>query len=1499
MWISDTSIKRPVFATMFILSFVVLGLVSITRLGLDQFPEVSFPYVNIATVYPGASPEEVETLVTKPIEDAVAGIEGVKRVESNSNEGFSRVGIEFNLDVDPQGAAAEVREKVSGIRFRLPREIEDPTISRFDIASLPIATYAVSSPLPADRTRLIVEDEVKPLLQQVEGVAAVEVNGGQVREIEVNLDPRRLDALHLPISVVADALVAANLDLPGGKVTAAGQDVVLRTKGEFTSIEELGDVILRSSAGSTVRLKDVATIVDGYEDRTSTTRLNGVDAVSFSVRKQAGGNTVAVTDRINEVLARNARSFPDLTIRAVHEDAKYIRANVEDVRTNILFGGLMAVLIVFVFMRDWRSTLITSLALPTSVIATFFFMWVAGFSFNMMTLMAISLVIGILIDDAVVVRENIYRHMEHGEDAMTAARRGTSEIGLAVMATTFTILSVFLPVGFMTGIVGQFFKSFALTVAFAVAMSLIIAFTLDPMLSSRFVRYIPPEERMKTRFGRLLERWGRAYDRLDRFYHRVLGWALAHPYRVIAAATVIFLSSVSTVFIIGTEFMPDEDRGEFNVMVDLSPGVSFDETVKQVGEIEKRLLGVPEIRQVFTIVGLTGETRRSQIRVETTPKGERTRTLEEIRNSLRVSFADIPFADIRVSDPEFIQGTPVEQPINVYVRGNDMAELRRISRELEQRISRIPGAVDINNSMVSGQPEMVARVDRARAADMGFSVGSVALQMRNMVEGIVASKLREGDHQFDIRVRLAPEYRNDFGAIAVAPLYSPAGAAVRTGDLVRMEPGVGPSSIDREQRTRQAMIGVDLHGRPLGDVTADVQRAIDEMNIPATFQVGFVGDVELMEETAAGMVLALTLAVAFIYIVLASQFESFTEPLIIMLSLPLAIVGALLMLLVTGNHLGMPAMIGIVMLMGLVTKNAILLVDLTNQMRREHGMNVVEAILEAGPIRLRPILMTTMAMILGMLPAAFGMGEGGEFRAPMALATIGGLITSTMLTLVLVPVAYMLLARATEWVKALRRSPSPAAAAAMRVAGALLLMALLGGVFAVANAFAQESDRPVPPQADPTTALLQAGAGGGLHASPGARALTFDDALRMALERNQELKIAEQRLRESQGRVSEAKANFLPTFDVNYLFTPSQESALLRIPAGVFGPTEQTFRANFVRENVVRLDITQPIYTGGRLQNAFAASASMEESSRQQLERARQNLALRVVEAYYGTLLQRQGISVAEEGVRRAENHLSLARTRYEAGTVARLDVLRAEVELANQRARLIRARSAADIALQGVRTLLSLGDSEPLVLTGSLDEEAAVPSREELLARLPQRADVKALAAQRESAGRLKALALAELKPTVAFTGNLQYQEDTWGNLWSGDNRSYQFAFAVKVPLFAAPRVAAQKVTAEAQEKQAQHGIDATLDAGRLEITAAWRELEAAREIVATQRKAIELAREGLSIAEVSYENGVITSTELNDARLSLLETEWELMQAKYGVIVAAARTKFAAGIS
>ena len=1486
MWISDTSIKRPVFATMVIVSFMVLGIVSLGRLGIDLFPEVNFPFVNVIVPYPGAGPEEVETLVTRPIEDAVAGINGVKRVISTSTEGLAMVGIELRLEIDPQAATAEVREKVAAIRARLPEQIKDPTINRFDVSALPIATYAVgSATLTSDVTRRTVEDDLKPLLGQIDGVAAIEVNGGQVRELQVNLDPRRLEAVNLPITEVAAKLAADNLDVPGGQVRRDGKAVSLRTQGQYKTASEIENVILRSSGGSTVRVKDVGTVVDGYHDRTSTTRLNREDAVSFSIRKQSGANTVEVQRKIDAALAKAAPSFPQLQIKTVHTDAEAIMENVTDVRGHIIFGGIMAVLVVFVFMRDWRSTLITALALPTSVIATFFFMYAIGFTINMMTLMALSLVIGILIDDAVVVRENIYRHMEHGEDPYTAARNGTSEIGLAVMATTFTILAVFLPVGFMTGIVGQFFKSFALTIAFAVSISLLVAFTLDPMLSSRFVRFIPLEERSRTRTGRFLERVGGFYDRIDRRYHGLLEWAIAHPWKIMATAAAVFFASMSTLSVIGTEFVPQEDRGEFAVNIEVPAGTDFERTVAYVADVEKVVKEMPEVGQIFSTVGFEGSPLKASLRVKAGKKHERERGLAELKVDIRERLKQIPLLKMTVADPEFMQGAPTQAPLSVFVRGDDMAELQRLNEEVVQKVKAVPGAVDVDSTLETGQPEMVADVNRELAADLGFDVGSVAMQLRGMVEGIVPTRLRENDKEYDIRVRLAPEFRNDFEAIARTPLYSPTGSVVRARDIVRLDPEVGPAAIERQARRRQAKINIELSDRSLGEVTADVGKVMAGIPMPPNFEWGFAGDVEMMQESAAAMGLALLLAMAFIYIVLASQFESFLEPFLIMISLPLALVGALLAILLTGKNLGMPAMIGVVMLMGLVTKNAILLVDLTNQYVKE-GLGVRDAILKAGPVRLRPILMTTIAMILGMLPSAMGRGEGSEFRSPISIATIGGLITSTLLTLIVVPVAYLLLARTLDRVTAWRAS-GVRVPQAVRVTGVVLLVAALGWLFSATTAFAQPS--PSLPNSAKATARQAAG----------TLTLTFEQALERALSNNEGLKVAKERVVETQARVQESKANFLPQVNLGYNFTPSQRFPVIKIPAGIFGPEEQTFQAGFAQTNSLQLFVNQPLYTGGRLNSAFGITTASLDASKLEFERTRQETEYRVVEMFYAALMNERGVAVAEEQIRITEKQLELARVRFESGTVARLDVLQAEVELANAKARRIQQKAQVDTAMQALRGLLSLPQSQPLVLAGSLDEPVIGRAREELDTVLPQRPDLLAFSARREMAEYASDLAQSEWKPSLSFTGNMQYQQDAVGSLLARDNQSYAFGLSLQVPLFSAPGAKARRSAAQSQMRQAEHGLRFATDNARLELESAWTALEASAEVVAMQQKALELARESLSIAQVSYENGVITSAELNDVQVRLLQTEWNLMQAKYVRITAAARARVAAGIS
>lgn len=1016
MFLSETSIRRPVFTTMVTLALMTLGLLGAHHLGVDLFPDVSFPIVTVTTSYPGAGPEEVEQLVTKPIEEQISAVNGVDEVRSTSRDSISTVVVQFKLEADIKMAATDVRDKVAAIRAALPKDVKEPVIQRVDPTALPVLTYALSSRRDSAETRRLAEDVIKPRLEAVEGVAAVKVQGGLEREIHVFLDRGGLEALGLSLAGLAQQLGGEGSDLPAGRVTTGKSELNVKTLGRFRSVDELRAMVVATSpTGAQVRLSDVARVEDGYKESRVRARLDGQDAVVLEVQKQGGANTVRIADAVYQAVASSREALPpDIKILKAIDASTYIRRNVADVTEAIVLGGAMAILVIFLFMLDWRSTLISALALPTSVVATFFAMWWMGFTFNMMTLLALSLAIGLLIDDAVVVRENIYRHMERGEDPISAARRGTAEIGLAVMATTFTIVAVFVPVAFMGGIVGRFFRQFGLTVTAAVLVSLFVSFTLDPMLSARVVRPILPGHRDRLAAGRLTGRIVRLQDRLDAGYRRLIGWSLRHRARVVGVALVLLALSLVLTRFMGTAFMTPEDRGEFEVKLEMPAGISIDEMDRVTRRAEGLLQQNAQIRSLYTVVGAGDEANRSSIRVYATPKRQRSASQWDIQDDLRRRLAAVPALRSTLGDIDFMEGAAHELPITLYVRGEDYGRIQQGARAALEVVKGVRGVKDADLSFRAGRPETNIRVDRPRAADLGVSVGTVAQTARLALEGEVVAKYRQGDRDYDVRLQLAPEDRSSLGT--VRELLLPAtgrrlgagsnGGArlVRLADLADLVAGSGPATIERLDRQRQITVSANVEGRSLGDVIRDLQAGLARLERPGIrFVLG--GQARDMAESFQATLLALLVAVVFIYFVLASQFESFVHPFTIMAALPLALVGALLLLFLTGHPLSMAAMIGIILLMGLVTKNAILLVDKTNELRVQ-GKGMIEALLEAGPARLRPILMTSAAMVLGMLPTALTRAEGSEFRAPMAIAVIGGVVVSTFLTLVVVPVVY-------------------------------------------------------------------------------------------------------------------------------------------------------------------------------------------------------------------------------------------------------------------------------------------------------------------------------------------------------------------------------------------------------------------------------------------------------------------------------------------------------------
>jgi len=1024
--ITDVSIKRPVFITMVALAAIILGFMSMGRLGLDLFPNTSFGFVVVNTVYPGASPTEVELRVTDKLEEAVSSINGIDKVTSTSRYSFSQLFIQFELDVDERKAADEVAEKINAIRNLLPADAEDPAVVRIDPTAIPIQTFAVRSDRDPTALRDYVEDIVRPALQKIDGVATVEIRGAAEREAHIDVDREKLERYGLTLAMVAQKVGGETLDVPAGRIDLGAREEGVKTEARPRSAEELAATVLTALPnGGVLRLSDVAEVSLGLEELRTLSRINGSPAVTFDIQKQGGANTVEVSKNVDAAIAKLAKlpSAADIQIEKIIDSADFIKINVGHLWEHLIVGGLMAIFVIFIFMLDWRSTLISSVSLPVSIITTFFFMWQLGFTLNIMSMLGLTLAVGILIDDSVVVRENIFRHLEMGKDPKAAAADGTKEIALAVLATTFTILAVFVPVAFTGGMVGKFFREFGLTVAIAVFVSMLVSFTLDPMLSTKITQTIEPDHEDKLRKKFLVGHILRFYDAMDRAYVSTLKWTSRHRFLTVSAALMATVASCGLTTMMGQDFAPRGDRGEFTVALEMPAGTSLARTTEVAARVEDLLEAHPEFKQVATTVGPNEEVEKATMRVTMTKKTERTETLGHIIEELRGELREIPGLEFYMREAGLGDGSLDEAPITIYVTGPETDELGRVAGMLLNEVRTTPGVRDASMSYRPGAIEQRVHLDRRRAADRGVMNQEVALTLRYALEGVEIGKMVYGEEDVPVRLRLREADRKDLGALLELKVSSTLpgmqGQLVKLDQVTAVEPATSPSAVKRRDRARQVTITGNLYQRTLGEVMPELGDKFAKLQLPDGYAFAFGGEAERLQETNENMGLALLLGIVFIYLVLASQFESFIHPLTIMIALPLAFIGANIALFVTGQSQSLSSMIGSILLMGLVTKNSILLVDYANQLR-DQGMKIGDALIKSGSTRLRPILMTSGAIILGMLPAAIGTGEGSEFYAPMSIAVIGGVITSTLLTLVVVPIFYTWFDRLTirgwrEW----------------------------------------------------------------------------------------------------------------------------------------------------------------------------------------------------------------------------------------------------------------------------------------------------------------------------------------------------------------------------------------------------------------------------------------------------------------------------------------------------
>ena len=1023
MFISDFAIRRPIITVVTMIALVVFGLTSLARLDTDEFPAIDAPIVFVAIAYPGAAPDVVEREVVSRVEDKISGISGVDKINSSSTDGFAQIIVQFVFSKPVDQATQDIRDAISAVRAQLPAEILEPIIQRFDPNQLPIVSLAVtSSVLTPPQLTQIADQQIAGELRAIGGVAQVNVVGGDSAQINVNVRPTDLAAVGVGIDQVVNALRAQNLAAPVGNVNSPLEQRSIRLEGRFERPEDFANLVISQRGGQLVTLGQVAEVEAGAAEPKSSALYNGRAAIGLDIVKSREYSTTAVADRVRQRIAALQPTLPPGTrIEVVRDAGTRVRHSVRNVEEALVEGAALTVLVVFLFLNSWRSTVITGLALPVSVLASFVPLLAFGFTLNTMSLLGLSLAIGILIDDAIVVRENIVRHVELGADHMHAAHEGTDEIGLAVAATTFSIVAVFVPVGFMPGIAGQWFKPFALTIAAAVLVSLFVSFSLDPMLSAYWPDPQLEAHERRNPIARTLERFNRWFDRQAERYKGLIAWALDHRWTMIGLAAASFVVAIALQVVIGGfGFVPVSDQSELNIAVETPPGSSLDYTTLKAEEIARMIRARPEVQYTYTTVGSStgaGTVDNASIYVRLVPKSDRSLSQDQIGQILRKQMRNVGGATAYTYASGF---GGAQKQLQLMLQGPDQATLNDYAARIEKIVAATPGAVDVGLSTKGQKPEFNVRANRGLAGTLGVSMSQLATSLRFAFAGVDAGTWIDpsGISRY-VHVRLVPSARQnaaDLGQLPVLVTPTPGGtgapAFVPLSQIAEITPSFGPSQIDHYQRERVVTIGANIEGASLGKVSQAVMSSVNKLQLPTGYHISQGGETESQNEVFGNIFIALGVAVLLMYLILVVQFGSFLDPLAILISLPLSLIGVVLALLVTGDTLNLMSLIGVILLMGIVAKNAILLIDFAKWAHTGRGLTRRDALIEAGRIRLRPILMTTLALIAGMVPVALGLGEGADFRAPLGRAVIGGVITSTILTLVVIPTVYEIL---DEW----------------------------------------------------------------------------------------------------------------------------------------------------------------------------------------------------------------------------------------------------------------------------------------------------------------------------------------------------------------------------------------------------------------------------------------------------------------------------------------------------
>ena len=1448
MKLADISVKYPVFATMMIAFLVVVGLMSYFTLGLDTYPKVDFPTVTITTSLKGASPEEIETQITKPVEEVVNTISGIDELRSTTVEGVSHVFVTFLLEKDIDVAAQEVRERVATIVSQFPKDTDSPVIQKMDPDAAPVMAIVVSGNRSAREVTELAKKKIKESLETVNGVGSITMVGGREREIQVTVDINRLNAYGLGIDQVARAIGAQNVEVPGGRITHGEREMVLRTMGRINTVEGFNNVIVANVSGVPIRLSDVGKVEDTFEEPRTISRLDGENAVSLLVRRQSGTNTVKVINTIKKKMDVLKETLPsDIKMEVVRDRSRFIQKSYNEVMDHLILGGLLASIVVLVFMRNWRSTIIAAISIPASIIATFTVIKFLGFTLNNMTMLALAICTGIVIDDAIIVIENIFRYIEEkGYTPMEAAKAATSEIGMAVMATTLSLVVIFLPVAFMPGLPGRFFFSFGITATFAIMISLLIAFSLTPMLASRFLKAS----------GHKVSKESIFYSAIDRWYGVMLKWSISHRLVMVILGVVIF----STVFYIfprvGKELVVDDDQSEFEIVIETPEGSSLEKTDRILRGIEDEVRKLPGVAHAFTTIGAgeTASVTNAAIYLAMVPLNERKISQQDSMKEARKLLKKYPELRVSVQNIGMISGGGFRQtPVNLVLRGPDLKQLDIYAKDIVDYARTVPGMVDVDTSLAVRKPEVRVEIDRDRASELGVTIDSLSSSLRTMVGGEEVTKFKEGDEQYPVTVRLMDDYRRDPGVVSRLTVSSLRGTPVRLDNFVKLEEEKSPAQIDRQDREKQVTIMSNLEGMALGEAVTKLQKKIDTMNLPQDYSTVFIGRAKTMNQAMLGFTMATILSMIFIYMVLASQFNSFVHPFTIMACLPISLPFGLFALLATGKTLNVYSMIGVLMLFGIIKKNSILQVDYTNTLR-EQGVPRDEAIIRANHVRLRPILMTTISIVFGMLPIALGKGDGSASRASMAMVMVGGQTLSLLITLLITPVVYSLFDDLINinW----RRFFTMRSSLAKTILVPVFIISLY-----LSHGFAEER-----------------------------KPLSLDECIAIALEKHPSLRASQSDIAVADEQYKESRSAYYPKASIDASYARSEAKALSFIP----GETE-TYQTVF--------KVDQKIYDFGRTGGSVDAARSTVAAREWDLSKTKIEIVYNVKESYYSVFKATGFMKVQEASVVQAEAHLRQAKGFYEAGAKAKFDVTNAEVELNQARLELIRARNAFNTALASLKTRIGLDQSLDLEISVSLPSAPHGLNLEQVLSEaLKRRPEIQNIDARIKGGEATLKAARGGYYPNLNASGSYgyydQYPAGQGEDLFQEKNKRWNVGLSLNIPIFegfVTQRKVSESVAVieslNAQKEALSNNVS-------LEVTQAYLELQNAEALISLAESGLNKAKENLDLANGRYDAGVGTIIEVTDAQSSHIRAETDLVNARYDVAIARAKLERAVGL-